>query len=258
MVFGRSKAWKGDFSKLQREMSTISRVVVHPKYRSVGLGAKLVGETLDLAGTPYVEMVAVMAKYNPFAEKAGMKRIAEQSAPKEALRIAEVLEQLGFNNRLLGCEKLSQNNLTRLSEENVNKIKETFAANAHPRLMKYFTGHEVFVNKPAYAEQVRKASPAKLAHLIKVSGFLLQTKIYLFWKQPKKKERRDTPNRNRRVNLESIKKNVHSKPEPKPAAIQPRQVNGALEHHLAPAPSPRNISKAPQFSAPSSPLPWAT
>lgn len=37
--------------------------------------AKLVGENLPLAGTDYVEMSAVMAKYNPFAEKAGMKRV---------------------------------------------------------------------------------------------------------------------------------------------------------------------------------------
>jgi len=38
---------------------------------------KLVRETLAKAGTPYVEMPAVMAKYNPFAEKAGMRKIAE-------------------------------------------------------------------------------------------------------------------------------------------------------------------------------------
>ena len=35
-----------------------------PKHRTVGLGAKLVRETLPLAGTDYVEMSAVMAKYN--------------------------------------------------------------------------------------------------------------------------------------------------------------------------------------------------
>jgi ABC-type ATPase with predicted acetyltransferase domain len=58
-------------------MSTISRVIIHPKYRSIGLGAKLVAETLSQAGTVCVETVAVMAKYNLFFEKAGMQRIAE-------------------------------------------------------------------------------------------------------------------------------------------------------------------------------------
>jgi len=32
-----------------------------------------------------------------------------------------------------------------------------------------------------YAEKVREASLEKLAHLIKVCGLLLQTKVYLFW-----------------------------------------------------------------------------
>jgi len=91
--------------QLNEKLSIISRVVVHPKYRTIGLGAKLVKETLPLAGTPYVEMPAVMAKYNPFAEKVGMKRIAEQAPPKEATKIVDLLRELGFNKRLLGSER---------------------------------------------------------------------------------------------------------------------------------------------------------
>jgi len=33
----------------------------------------------------------------------------------------------------------------------------------------------------AYAEEVRKASLERLAHLIKICGFLMQTKVYLLW-----------------------------------------------------------------------------
>jgi ABC-type ATPase with predicted acetyltransferase domain len=64
--------------ELNRQLSTINHVVVHPKYHSIGLGAKLIRETLPLAGTPYAEMIAVMAKYRPFAEKAGMRKVAER------------------------------------------------------------------------------------------------------------------------------------------------------------------------------------
>jgi ABC-type ATPase with predicted acetyltransferase domain len=49
-----------------RDVIKISRVVIHPKYRTIGLGAKIVAETLPQAGKPYVETIAVMAKYNPF------------------------------------------------------------------------------------------------------------------------------------------------------------------------------------------------
>ena len=91
VTFGRSKVWKGNIKQLQTEMSIISRVIVHPKYRSIGLGAKLVSETLSQAGTPNVETVAVMAKYNPFFEKAGMQRIAES---KPSIHITNALKQL--------------------------------------------------------------------------------------------------------------------------------------------------------------------
>ena len=58
-----------------------------------------------MAGTDYVEMSAVMAKYNPFAEKAGMERIAGQPSPKEALKIVDILQHLGFDIDLLGSQK---------------------------------------------------------------------------------------------------------------------------------------------------------
>jgi hypothetical protein len=47
--------------------------------------------------------------------------------------------------------------------------------------MKYFFCHMPFGKKQAYAEEVTKAGFERLAHLIKVCGFLMQTKVYLFW-----------------------------------------------------------------------------
>jgi ABC-type ATPase with predicted acetyltransferase domain len=46
VTFGRARVWKDSIRMLQGEMSTISRVVIHPKYRSSGLGAKIIAETL--------------------------------------------------------------------------------------------------------------------------------------------------------------------------------------------------------------------
>ena len=167
--------------ELNEKLSTISRVVVHPKYRTIGLGVMLVKETLPLAGTPYVEMPAVMAKYNPFAEKAGMRKIAEQPPPKEALKIAELLMQLGFNIQLLGSEKYVLTKLQTLTGNVIEVIKEAFIKHSHARFMKYFFCHMPFGKKQAYAEEVVKASLERLANLIRVCGFLMQTKVYLFW-----------------------------------------------------------------------------
>jgi GNAT superfamily N-acetyltransferase len=173
---------KMSMKELNEKLSIISRVVVHPKYRTIGLGAKLVKETLPLAGTPYVEMPAVMAKYNPFAEKAGMQKIAEQPPSKEALAIAEALQQIGFKINLLESEKYVLDKLLSLKETELQTIKEVFIRHSHARFMKYFFCHMPFGRKQEYVKAVAKTDLERLAHLIKVCGFLLQTKVYLFWK----------------------------------------------------------------------------
>jgi hypothetical protein len=53
--------------------------------------------------------------------------------------------------------------------------------------MKYFFCHMPFGRKEAYAKEVMKTNPKRLAHLIKVCGFLMQTKVYLFWQKKKGK-----------------------------------------------------------------------
>jgi len=172
---------KMTMKELNRELSIISRVVVHPKYRTIGLGVKLVRETLAYAGTSCVELPAVMAKYNPFAEKAGMRKVAEQPPPKEALKIAEVLDRLGFNSQLLGSEKYVSNKLQALSSEDLEKAREAFSKQCHTRFTKYLCPHQLFGKKKDYVEAIKKANVERLSHLIKLCGFLLQTKVYLFW-----------------------------------------------------------------------------
>jgi hypothetical protein len=173
-----------NMKELNEKLSIISRVVIHPKYRTVGLGAKLVRETLSLAGTEYVEMPAVMAKYNPFAEKAGMKRIAVQPPPKEAVKVSEILLELGFNVQLLGSEAYVLEKLESLSEEDVTRIREVFIKYNHVRFLKSFSQQLPFGAREAYRKAVRSASLHRLANLIKICGFLMQTKVYLFWSQP--------------------------------------------------------------------------
>jgi hypothetical protein len=148
----------------------------------VGLDAKLVGETLPLAGTDYVEMSAVMAKYNLFAEKAGMKRIAEQAPPKEATKTVELLRELEFNEQLLGSEKYVLEKLQSLSGQDVERIKEALVKYSHPRFMKAFSYYMPYGQKQAYKKEVESLSLERLAGLIKICGFLMQTKVYFTWR----------------------------------------------------------------------------
>jgi ABC-type lipoprotein export system ATPase subunit/GNAT superfamily N-acetyltransferase len=172
---------------LNRMLSTISRVVVHPKYRSVGLGAKLVRDTLARIGTPCVEMIAVMAKYNPFAEKAGMKRVIFQVPGKEALKIADALEGFGFNLKLIGSTSYNLQCLEKLKPKQISTLKEVFIKNDHPRLAKEIVTHRgetPYGSKKAYVEAMNGLELPRMAKLIRVVGMLLQVKAYLFWQRP--------------------------------------------------------------------------
>jgi len=118
--------------EINKRLSTISRVVVHPKYRTIGLGVKLFRETLGLVGTEFIEMPAVMAKYNPFAEKAGMTKVCEQRPSVSALSIAEVLSSLGFNLQFLSSHSHVLSILLRLEPSEIMQIKNAFIKNQTP------------------------------------------------------------------------------------------------------------------------------
>ncbi|MEM2098611.1 MAG: hypothetical protein QXU99_02535 [Candidatus Bathyarchaeia archaeon] len=111
-----------------------------------------------------------------------MRKVAEQSPPKQALAVAEVLRSLGFNLQLLGSEKYVLSRLQALSNEELEKIKQAFIQHNHPRFMKVFSLHRVFGSRQDYAAAVEAVSVERLAHLIKVCGFLIQAKVYLFWR----------------------------------------------------------------------------
>jgi hypothetical protein len=168
---------------LNMGLSTISRIVIHPKYRSIGLGAKLIRETLPRVSTPCVEMIAVMAKYNPFAEKAGMKKVLEQKPSEEARRVADMLSGLSFDLKLLSSQKYVLDKLESLSPEQLKALKEVFVKNDHPRFRREIAAirHMPYGTAALYAEGVRNADTERMAKLIKTAGMLLQTKVYLFW-----------------------------------------------------------------------------
>jgi len=183
-VAGRLKVLpKMSVQELNQKLSVIMRVVVHPKYRTIGLGQRLVRETLTLVGTPYVETIAVMARYNPFFERAGMQKIIEQPPPKHALAIREVLSNLGFNTTLLSSQKYVLSKLRSLSVNELAQIRHAFTQNVHPKFMKEFFYHEPYGKRELYKQRVETATLEKLAKLIHVTALLLQTKVYLFWER---------------------------------------------------------------------------
>jgi len=58
-----------------RELRTISRVIVHPVFRATGLATAIVRQLCQHCPTRYVEAMAVMGWVHPFFERAGMQRL---------------------------------------------------------------------------------------------------------------------------------------------------------------------------------------
>jgi GNAT superfamily N-acetyltransferase len=81
---------------LNREMRSISRVVIHPQYRGIGLAQYLVRETLGFAGTELVEALASMGRVNPFFAKAGMQRYDGPPGPASE-RLLSAFAQTGID-----------------------------------------------------------------------------------------------------------------------------------------------------------------
>jgi hypothetical protein len=132
-------------------------------------------------------MVAVMAKYNPFAERAGMTRVIFQTPGKQALKISDQLEQLRFNPKLFGSQNYVMGRLGKLSPKQLSLVKSAFIKNHHPRLSKEVVPSRnkmPFGTISAYTKGIQEADLSKLAKLIRVVGMLLQTKAYLFWEHP--------------------------------------------------------------------------
>ena len=124
---------------------------------------------------------AVMAKYNPFAEKAGMKKVTEQEPQREILRVSRALEQVGFNVQLLGSGNYVFQKLRALNADGLERVREAFVKADHPRFSKFFSSGLPFGHMGDYERKVDAATLEQLAGLIKICGFLLQTKAYLFW-----------------------------------------------------------------------------
>ncbi len=85
---------------MNRDIRRISRVIVEPRFRGLGLAKQLVRETMPELNVPVVEAVAMMGRVNPFLERAGMKAY---TAPLHAgsVRLIEALSAVGIEDNLL-------------------------------------------------------------------------------------------------------------------------------------------------------------
>jgi len=163
MVFGKRYIFTpGDLHRanlINEEIARISRVVVHPKFRGIGLGAYLVKETLPKVDVKVVEVLAVMAKYNPFFEKAGMAKVSysvDRGSKEKEIR--SFLESHNFDFCFVKSKTYCRKFFTRLPDPDKK------------RLVEYLTN---FARQPFI--KAKKVSPDLLTKMFSSEA------IYLYW-----------------------------------------------------------------------------
>jgi hypothetical protein len=99
----RAQAWPRVFGNLSKQklarrinvdLRTISRVIVDPRYRALGIARRLVGAYLADPLTDYTETIASMGRWCPLFARAGMREIHLAPSPRDA-RLSNELARAG-------------------------------------------------------------------------------------------------------------------------------------------------------------------
>jgi hypothetical protein len=85
---------------INKNIRTISRVIIEPRFRSLGLAVRLVRETAEKIDVPIIEALAVMGRVNNFFEKAGLTAydgpVSACGGPAAGLRRMQLVEAFEF------------------------------------------------------------------------------------------------------------------------------------------------------------------
>ncbi|QDU78616.1 hypothetical protein Pla110_03200 [Polystyrenella longa] len=61
--------------QVDRQVVMLSRIVLHPDYRGLGLAHRFVRESCHTTSWPWIECLSEMGRFNSFLERAGFQRI---------------------------------------------------------------------------------------------------------------------------------------------------------------------------------------
>jgi len=100
----------------------ISRVIVEPRFRGLGLASRLVRETMPLVNVPIIEALAVMGWVNPFLERAGMKAYKAKPAAS-SVQFIEAMSLVGIEQDDLIDPHRVQNKFDRLGDSEARFIE---------------------------------------------------------------------------------------------------------------------------------------
>ena len=108
---------------VNRNVRRISRVIIEPRFRGLGLASRLVRETMPRLNVPIIESVAIMGQVNPFLEKAGMTACPARQ-PARTVQLIEAFSLLGIEAEQLIEPREVQRRLDRLPPAEIAFIEQ--------------------------------------------------------------------------------------------------------------------------------------
>lgn len=171
----KHESWHENALRINRDIIRIWRVVIQPKYRGIGIATLLVKKTMPLTGFPYVETLAVMARYSSFFDEAGMLRVDPELYLGYDIRYESALQRLaalGFDPELLSSKSYNMKVLKRLSKNDLKEVK--LIVSTHFIAEKF--------RKPSVKKSVLDGDLESIARAL--TGRRLPY-VYLVWKNPR-------------------------------------------------------------------------
>jgi hypothetical protein len=91
--------------------------------------------------------------------------------------------------RTTSAWNIDSQKLQALNVDGLERVREAFVKADHPRFSKFFSSGLPFGHVGDYERKVNAATLEQLAGLVKICGFLMQTKFFLFWRSENNVER---------------------------------------------------------------------
>jgi hypothetical protein len=107
---------------INKNIRCISRVIIEPRFRGLGLASRLVRETMPKMDVSIIEAMAVMGLVNPFFEKAGMKAFTA-NMPRRCVQLVEAFSMVGVEKEELIDSEGVQGKLARLGQREAEFIE---------------------------------------------------------------------------------------------------------------------------------------
>jgi hypothetical protein len=132
-------------------------------------------------GSEHVELIAVMARYNPFAERAGMRLIRVTEPHGSVVRAIEGLHGLGFNPVLLASSRGNEEVLASLSRDPLESLKQLLLGISTIYYKRLSRSSRPYVRRAEFETWLDEQPNPSLARTLATLSILSQTKAYLYW-----------------------------------------------------------------------------